>query len=230
MKILALEFSSSQRSVAVVSRNAQQAAATAVAEVVEIGGSAAKPFEMIAAALRQAGIEREQIECVTVGLGPGSYNGIRSAIAIAQGWQLAAETKLLGISTVDCLIEQAREDGLIGKLNVVIDAQRTEFYLAVFDIASASGIARAIEPLRIVDRKTIEAAAGSGEQVIGPEVAKWFATGRNVIPRAAVLGRLALTRSDFVSGDRLEPIYLRETNFVKAPAARKFPHAEGGSE
>jgi hypothetical protein len=44
-----------------------------------------------------------------------------------------------------------------------------------------------------------------------------------VFPRAAVLGQLALGRSDFVAGDKLEPIYLRETNFVKAPPGRQIP-------
>jgi len=36
-------------------------------------------------ALKQAGLEREAIDCIAVGLGPGSYTGIRSAIALAQG-------------------------------------------------------------------------------------------------------------------------------------------------
>jgi|SRR5436190_1908232 len=223
MKILALEFSSSQRSVAVVIPEAKHIGPPDMAEVVETRTTAAKPFEMIEAALRQARIEREQIECVAVGLGPGSYNGIRSAIAIAQGWQLAAGTKLVGISAVACLLAQAPEDGLTGRIHVVIDAQRTEFYLATFEIDSDPPNIREIASLRIVDRKTVDAVAASGEQIIGPEVRKWFAVGRDVFPRAAVIGRLASSKQDFVSGDRLEPIYLRETSFVKAPPARKSP-------
>jgi tRNA threonylcarbamoyl adenosine modification protein YeaZ len=223
MKILALEFSSSQRSVAVVANSAKQPGALDSAEVVETGGSAAKPFEMIEGALRQAHLEREQIECLAVGLGPGSYNGIRSAIAIAQGWQLAAGAKLLGISTVDVLLEQAREDGLTGKLNIVIDAQRTEFYLATFELEPGAGKAQPTEPLRIVDRNTVEALAASGEQMVGPEVRKWFSNAREMFPRAAILGRLALSKTEFLPGERLEPIYLRETTFVKAPAPRKLP-------
>ena len=34
------------------------------------------------------------------------------------------------------------------------------------------------------------------------------------------IARLAATRTDYVSGDKLEPIYLRETTFVKAPPPR----------
>jgi hypothetical protein len=35
-----------------------------------------------------------------------------------------------------------------------------------------------------------------------------------------MLGRLALERSDFWRGEALKPVYLRETNFVKAPPPR----------
>jgi len=35
-----------------------------------------------------------------------------------------------------------------------------------------------------------------------------------------MLARLAGGRTDFVPGENLEPIYLRETNFVKAPPTR----------
>ena len=45
---------------------------------------------MIEEALREAGLEREQIEVLAVGLGPGSYTGIRVALSLAQGWQLAS--------------------------------------------------------------------------------------------------------------------------------------------
>jgi hypothetical protein len=60
----------------------------------------------------------------------------------------------------------------------------------------------------------------AGGNLIGPEVTRWVRAGRVVFPRAATLGRLALDREDYVAGERLEPIYLRETKFVKAPPAR----------
>jgi hypothetical protein len=54
-------------------------------------------------------------------------------------------------------------------------------------------------------------------------VTNWFPEGRLVFPRATMLGQLASGRSDFVAGEKLEPIYLRETKFVKAPPPRKLP-------
>src|SRR5437879_1951510 len=140
MKILALEFSSAQRSVAVVQsvRDSSSSPSLAVlSEIVEPGSLAVNAIGMIDASLRQAQAEREQIECLAIGLGPGSYHGIRLAIAVAQGWQLAAgeeRVRLLGISSAECIASQARDEGLLGRVSVVIDAQRGEFYLATYDV------------------------------------------------------------------------------------------------
>ena len=106
------------------------------AEAVETGGHGANAFGMIEQVLAEAKIEREQIDALAVGLGPGSYTGIRAAISIAQGWQLARGVKLLGVSSADCLAAQARAENILGRVNVVIDAQRNEFYLATYEIAA----------------------------------------------------------------------------------------------
>jgi tRNA threonylcarbamoyladenosine biosynthesis protein TsaB len=209
MKILALEFSSPQRSVAAVQPGAFHEA---------LGSNDA--FRMIEEALRGAKLEREQIDCIAIGLGPGSYTGIRSAISIAQGWQLARPIKLLGVSSADAIAAQAQAEGATGRVHVIVDAQRGEFYIASYDLA-ANG-AREVEPLRIVSVEEVTQRANAGETLIGPEVMKWFPTGRIIFPRAAILGKLALRRTDFISGEKMEPIYLREAKFVKAPPPRKI--------
>ena len=128
--------------------------------------------------------------------------------------------KLFGISSAEYVAAQAPAEKISGRVNVVIDAQRNKFYLAGYEISAASR--REIEPLRILTRAEVESRAGAKEILIGPEVTRWFPNGRMVFPRAAMLGQLALSRSDFVAGDKLEPIYLRETNFVKAPPSRQI--------
>jgi len=234
MKILALEFSSPQRSVAVVesigdgrwamsdssSPGAQQCPSP-LSEVVETGSLGANAIGMIEAALRQAQAEREQIECLAVGLGPGSYHGIRLAIAVAQGWQLAAgqeRVRLLGISSAECIVSQACDERLVGRVSVVIDAQRGEFYVATYDVTSQGW--REIEPLHVTTYANLLRRQKAGERLIGPDVSKRFEEGWQVFPRAATLGHLAIGRTDFVPGEKLEPIYLRETNFVKTPPGR----------
>src|SRR4051794_20423072 len=102
MKILPVEFSSGERSVAIVEK-LPGAASRLRGSALEEGGRSAHAFALIEQALQQARMEREEIDCVAVGLGPGSYTGIRAAIAFAQGWQLAREVKLVGISSVECL-------------------------------------------------------------------------------------------------------------------------------
>ena len=212
MTILALEFSSSQRSVA-LARNGEVLAA-----VSETGERGTNAFGMIEAVLASAGLGRAEIDCLAVGLGPGSYTGIRVALAIAQGWQLATGVKLLGLGSVDCLVAQARAEKIFGRVNVVIDAQRGELYLAAYDVSAAGS--QAVSPLKIVALVEVVARAAAGEILIGPEVTRWVAAGKVVSPQAAMLATLAADRRDFMPGEKLEPVYLRETNFVKAPPRR----------
>lgn len=216
MKILAFEFSSTQRSVAVCD------GAAAVGEAIDTAsGNTMKPLGLTEQALRQAGLEREQIEVLVVGLGPGSYTGIRAAIALAQGWQLGRGVKLLGVSSAECVAAQAQADGITGKIAVVVDAQRGEVYLAGYEISA--GGRREISPLRLATLAEAREREQAGELLIWPEVPRWFPDGRIVSPRAAMLAQLAKGRSDFVAGEKLEPIYLRETAFVKAPPPRVLP-------
>lgn len=224
MKILALEFSSPQRSVA-VRRGGSDGAGFAVSEVLQSGPAAGSGLAMVEAALREAGLEREEIECLAVGLGPGSYTGIRAAISLAQGWQLASgqhgQLGLLGISSIECLAAQARSEGLAGRVSLVVDAQREEFYVALYDLRADA--CREVEPLRLATLAEMRRREQDGEVLAGPETSRWFAGARVIFPRAAALAALASGRKDFVPGESLQPIYLRETRFVKAPPPRIVP-------
>jgi tRNA threonylcarbamoyl adenosine modification protein YeaZ len=223
MKILALEFSSGQRSVA-VGDLAGATASRSLAEAVENGGRAVNAFAMIERVLRQARLEREQIECLAIGLGPGSYTGIRAAIALAQGWQLVSQpgrVRLLGLSSAECVAAQAQAEGLSGRVAVVIDAQRGEFYLASFDLSPEGIIER--QPLHLASLSEVKEVERAGAIMVGPEVKNWCPEGRVIFPRAATLATLAVGRTDFKPGETLEPIYLREVSFVKAPPPRVLP-------
>jgi tRNA threonylcarbamoyl adenosine modification protein YeaZ len=220
MKILALEFSSPQRSVAVV-HGGEDAGPLSLGEAIETGGRSTNALGLVEDALRQAQLDRAQIECLAIGLGPGSYNGMRLAIALAQGWQLARPVKLLGISSAECLAAQAQAEGIFGRVEIVIDAQRNELYLAGYELGPQAR--RELEPLRLTTLAEAQARQQAGATLIGPEVTKWFPAGRVLFPRAATLGQLARDRTDFVAGERMEPIYLRETRFVKAPPPRIIP-------
>jgi tRNA threonylcarbamoyladenosine biosynthesis protein TsaB len=207
MTILALEFSSEQRSVALARDE------VVLSEAIERdGGRKTNVFGLIEKVLSAAKISREEIEAIAVGLGPGSYTGIRGAIAVAQGWQLARGIKLFGVSSMEAIAAQAQADKIFGPVNVVVDAQRGEFYLATWEISEMARIE--ISSLKIVAAGEIDSRQRAGEIFAGPEMA------RSLFPSAATVGRLAAMRVDFMSGERLTPIYLRETSFVKASPAR----------
>jgi tRNA threonylcarbamoyladenosine biosynthesis protein TsaB len=216
MKTLAIEFSSERRSVA-VSLNGM-----APVEAHVLGNHGAGALALVEEALRRAGCEREDIDTLAIGIGPGSYAGIRSAIALAQGWQLARPVRLLAIESVECLAAQAHTQGLRGVVNAVVDAQRGEFYLGRFDLGPETW--RPLEPLRLAGRSEIESGPGRGETIIGPEVNQWFKEGKAMYPDASTLALLAThRRRELVDASGLAPIYLRPVTFVKAPPPRTLP-------
>jgi tRNA threonylcarbamoyladenosine biosynthesis protein TsaB len=208
MTILALEFSSAQRSVAVARGG------VVLGEAMETGGRSVTAFAMIENVLAQAKIEREAIEAIAVGLGPGSYTGIRAAIALAQGWQLARAVQTMGLSSVVAMAAQAQAEEIFGRVNIAVDAQRQEFYLATYEINRNE--CAEVAPLKILPQAEVQSQVKEGDIIIGPDAVKFFKNGRAMFPRAATVAIQAAGRNDFLPGERLEPIYLRETNFVKA--------------
>lgn len=209
MRILAFECSSERRSVAALDTGQPARAAVAVVD----GGRHTPVFHLIEEALARAGLEREAIDTVAVGLGPGSYTGIRLAIAVAQGWQLAREVRLVGLSSMEGLARRAVEAGWEGSVSFGIDAQRREFYLARYDLGA--GGPRNIEPLRLVGAEEIKARLARGEVVAGPELGRGGVGGRELFPDALTLARMVSEKAANALGEPLEPIYFRATNFVK---------------
>jgi len=213
--MLGLEFSAARRSVAVGVDGEVRS------QVREIAPRESGPLSMIEQALREAGLEREAIEVLVVGLGPGSYTGIRVAIALAQGWQLATPVKLMGVSSADGLASQAIQSGLAAELHVAFDAQRTEFYLGTYRAGSPG--CRPVTDLRLAPRSDLVALLDRGEAVVAPEPIPGLEGVRVLAPDASFLLHGLPEAGPFVEGATLEPIYLREVSFVKAPPPRPIP-------
>jgi len=214
MRILALEFSTARRSVALVEEG------RVICREQE-GPESVGPTRLIQAVLQQADLRPVDIGCLAVGLGPGSYTGIRVAIAMAQGWELARDVKLLGGSSVECLAWRAWLEGQHGDVAAVINAQRGEYYAARYQVTH-DGV-ESVTELAIVQPEMIRDWIDRGATLIGPDLADAPWAVRDLRPEAGMLGVLAWERSDFVHGSQLEPIYLRRTQFVKAPPPRKIP-------
>ncbi|MBQ9004049.1 MAG: tRNA (adenosine(37)-N6)-threonylcarbamoyltransferase complex transferase subunit TsaD, partial [Eggerthellaceae bacterium] len=84
--------------------------------------------------LSELGIARSQIACVCVGRGPGSFTGVRIAMATAKGIASALGVGLVGISTLDAIAWNAQAAGVRGNLLVVADAMRKEVYPVRFSL------------------------------------------------------------------------------------------------
>lgn len=82
----------------------------------------------IDALLAERGIARGDIACVCVGRGPGSFTGVRIAMATAKGIASALEVGLVGVSSLDAVAWGAWEFGARGEVAVVADAMRKEVY------------------------------------------------------------------------------------------------------
>jgi tRNA threonylcarbamoyladenosine biosynthesis protein TsaB len=222
MMILALEFSSPRRSLALSWQEAGSGATKVLGTVSDLGDKSLRPIPLLQKLLAQTGTDRTEVKAIVVGLGPGSYTGIRSAIALAQGWQLALNVKTCGVSSVDALAVEAQQRGCFGRVSLVIDAQRQEFYLATYSITPAKR--QLLEPLALVDAPTLSARAAQPDSILtGPEITKWIPNGRVLFPDAAALAPLADPRIQSLAGESLKPIYLREVTFVKSPQPRSLP-------
>ena len=93
------------------------------------------------ALMSKAGVEREQLACVCVGVGPGSFTGVRIAIATAKGISSALGISLVGVSSLDAVAWENHAQGVRGRLLVVADAMRREVYPAWYELGDA-GVCR----------------------------------------------------------------------------------------
>lgn len=213
MKILALEFSSDWRSVAVV-RSDPPSQTKVLASVHQAEGQATHAFALIDQAVRQAELDPADIDAIAVGLGPGSYTGIRLSLSIAQGWQAARSVQAIGVGSVDCLVAQAQAEGWSGLVHFAIDAHRNEFYHAAYAIDPDH--AQLATPLEIIPQQDLARLQDGASILAGPDIQKWAFHGRPLVPAAAMIGLIASRNQHLVDAHRLEPIYLRSPSFVKA--------------
>lgn len=217
MKMLAIDFSAEPRGVALLERLADGTVRVA-AWMEAVSQSAVGGLQLVESALRRAGWDRSDVGALAVGLGPGSYTGIRMALAMAQGWHLACGVAVSGANSMDSMAARAWEVGVRGRVRVVVDAQRRELYVAGYELRD-TGWDR-VEELHLATVESLHQLPDrTAWQWLGPEVTRWFADGRVLGPSAVHVGRLALAANP-APPEGLEPIYLRPTQFVKAPTPR----------
>jgi tRNA threonylcarbamoyl adenosine modification protein YeaZ len=139
------------------------------------------------------------LRAVAVGTGPGSFTGLRVAMALAKGLALALERPIVGVPSLASWLEHEPET-----VAAVARAGAREAYV----------LPRGAEQPLIVERDDL-AARLAGRPIVAPrELADAFELANARPPSAApALVRMAATRlaADPAGDDlaRLEPIYLR---------------------
>jgi len=82
----------------------------------------------------QSGLNKRDLSCVVCGRGPGSFTGVRIAVATAKGIAAGLKTPLYGVLTPDAQAWQAWQAGVRGQLAVLSDAMRGEVYPACYNL------------------------------------------------------------------------------------------------
>jgi tRNA threonylcarbamoyladenosine biosynthesis protein TsaB len=122
--------------------------------------------------LSQAALPWGAVQRIAVGVGPGTFTGLRVGVAMARGLAQSLDIELVGISSLRTLAEAAfadRDTRLSGRaVLAAIDARRGEVFLAAYD---ARG-----------ERASV--ASGEGSTVATPPRARELAPARALAPEA----------------------------------------------
>jgi len=151
-------------------------------------------LEDVDALLRQAGAHTRELQGLAVGIGPGSFTGVRIGLSTARGLALALDLPVAGVSTLDALAA-----GAPGALPV-IDARRREVFVPGRVLAPAD-----------VEIEASRLCVGNGavryRELLEAKGAEIPPDGDDRhLPRARFHAALA---KDFGPAEEVEPLYLR---------------------
>lgn len=186
--------------------------------------------------LSETGISPDELDAVAVGMGPGSYTGLRIGVSFAKGLCYGLQIPLVAIGSLDALTEVAIEDNEAGILDVerwdeailcpMVDARRMEVYTQLFD---SRGMPQSDVKAEVVTEDSFADVRRERQLVIfGNGAAKCCellsdATFVNITPSARGLARLAQQRLDEGRVEDIayfEPFYLKD--FMVIPSKKKL--------
>jgi tRNA threonylcarbamoyladenosine biosynthesis protein TsaB len=201
MKILALELSSNQGSVAWLEEDRDPFIRTFANDRKHSGLF----FENLRLCSREFGAP----DAIVVGLGPGSYAGVRIAIATAVGLRAASATKLIGVPSICAIDPASREYCVIG------DARRQSFFFA------------RVTDGRLTEGPSLHSAAEAERKILESRVPVYASAPLGQFPQALLafpsarrLAELARDQIKEIPDSRsLEPIYLREPHITVPKAS-----------
>ncbi|MBI4953230.1 MAG: tRNA (adenosine(37)-N6)-threonylcarbamoyltransferase complex dimerization subunit type 1 TsaB [Myxococcales bacterium] len=229
MKLLALTTSTRRSGAAVLDDERLLAAATHADET----SHAERLFAIADEALGRAGLGRADLEAVACDVGPGSFTGVRVALASAQAVAFALGRPLVGVESLRAMAGAAFGEAAVGDATAcaaLLDARRGETFLAIYDAHLAPLLAPRHVRNELVAAELGRAAAGralavAGEhaRVLGLEPVaglRLVTTPATDLPDAAWLGRLALAALRHETRPGTAPV---EAVYLRPPDAKPMP-------
>ena len=144
-----------------------------------------------------------RLDCIAIGLGPGSYAGVRIAIATAMGFAMSDAARLVGIPSVAAW---ACESDHIA----IGDARRETFYFTKVEHGICTEGPLLTDAAGLVAR----VAEFPGWPVLTAEPLALVPHAVVALPRALTLARLAVEARGICAEGDLEPLYLREPHIT----------------
>jgi tRNA threonylcarbamoyladenosine biosynthesis protein TsaB len=215
LKILAIELATSRAGVAVLADEQVTAERTWVEEGIRNQGLFAALAEL-APGPASGGTD---FDAVAVDVGPGSFNGIRIALAAAEGLAMPRGRRVIGVSSAEAIAADVLAETQAERVVVFGDARRGRLWRAAF--SAQGGAAQPVGTFDLVAESEIGQGLGPADTVatpdwdrIGDSLQRWVPREARLLPqprfpRSATLARLARRRaSDPGPTPRPLPIYL----------------------
>ncbi len=168
--------------------------------------------------LARAGLRLADLDAIAFGRGPGSFTGLRTACAVAQGLGFGAGVPLLPIDTLHAVAEEARQRFGARRVVALLDARMEQVYAAQYAFDGSTPAPEAGQP-RLLDPGEVVAPpgwalAGNAFAAYGDRLPDAAAAPRHeVLPTAAALLRLApglLAAGRAVPAAQAWPLYVRD--------------------
>ncbi len=185
----------------------------------------------IKALLDAEGLKLGELGAIAVGLGPGSYTGLRIGLTAAKTLAYAAGKPLLAIDSLEAIARNAPEDSL--KVAIAVDAQRGDAYVAEFHREAPGTPLLRHDPTRIEPVATWANALGPGVLVLGPALDRLLPTWPDHVQLGTIdqghpdPNHLIPLAIEALEADRIldpffvEPVYLRRSAAEDQWEARK---------